>query len=183
VQRIDRGDDAIEAARIFRIGLGKQRVRDGCRIGETCCFYRDTAEWRQFAGCAPLPEHVQRVGDVAAHRAADAAVLQQHCIFDRLLDQQMIQADGAEFVDDHHGVGERWLAQQVVQHRGLAAAEEAGEYRHRNGVRRVAHGRRIGEKRDRRQYVSTPFTAKHRLKPERAFRATENTTGGYIRWQ
>ena len=96
-------------------------------IGETRGLDRDAAERRQFAGLAALPQHVERIGDVAAHRAADAAVLQQHRVLDRLLDQQMIQSHRAELVDDHHGVGKRGLAQQVVQHRGLAAAQEAGE--------------------------------------------------------
>ncbi len=49
-----------------------------------------------------------------------------------MLDQEMIEADLAELVDDDGGLGERRIAQQPVEQRGLAGTEKAGEHRERN---------------------------------------------------
>ena len=70
---------------------------------------------------------LQRLDEVAAQRAAQAARRQQHDVVVDLLDQEMIEADLAELVDDHRGVGERGIAQQAVEQRRLAGAEEAGQ--------------------------------------------------------
>ena len=45
-----------------------------------------------------------------------------------LLDQFVVEADGAELVDDHRGGGQLRLADQVIEQRRLARAEEAGDY-------------------------------------------------------
>ena len=55
---------------------------------------------------------------------------------------RMTKADRAELVDDHHRIGERRIAQQPVQQRRLAGAEEAGEHRERDRLR--ATGIRTG---------------------------------------
>ncbi len=137
MQSIHRGDDAVQPAGIGGVLGGEQRVRHRGGVGEAGCLDRDTAERRQGAGLATLPKQLQRIGDVAAHGAADAAILQQHGILDRLLDQQVVQPDRAELVDDHRGVGQRRQLQQAVQQRRLAAAQEAGDDRHRHRVRRT----------------------------------------------
>ena len=139
VQRVHRGDDAVQPAGIARVRLGQQRMGHRGRVRQARRLDRDAAERRQLASVTALPQHIQRIGDVAAHGAADAAVLQQHGVLDRLLDQQMIQAHRAELVDDDDGIGERRLPQQVVQHRGLAAAQEPGDDCHRHSVRCIAH--------------------------------------------
>src|SRR5262245_56415880 len=56
----------------------------------------------------------------------------------------MVEADFAEFVDDHRGFGERGVAEQAVEQGGLAGAEEAGEHRQRNGFGRAWRARRVG---------------------------------------
>ena len=73
----------------------------------------------------------QRVGDVAAHRAAQAAALHQHDIVGGLFDQQMVDADLAEFIDDHSGRRHFRPLQYMVQHGGLAAAEKPGQQGYR----------------------------------------------------
>ncbi len=77
---------------------------------------------------------LQRVDEVAAHRAAQAAALQQHHVVVDMLDQQMVEADLAELVDDDGGLGERRVLEQPVEQRGLAGAEEAGEHGQRDGL-------------------------------------------------
>ena len=73
------------------------------------------------------------VGDeVAPDRAAEAAGREQdHAVLDRL-DEQVVEADLAELVDDHDRVGERRIAQEPVEQRRLAGAEEAGEHGQRD---------------------------------------------------
>ena len=84
------------------------------------------------------------VDEIAAQGAAQAAALQQHhAVVDRF-DQQMIETDLAELVDDHGGLGERRVAQQPVEQRGLAGAEEAGEHAQRNGLGRTLRARCAG---------------------------------------
>jgi hypothetical protein len=85
---IHRHHDAVEV--VGTAGVD-QRVYNGCRIGEAGGLDCNAPEPWQFA-CLPLAkELVDRIQDIAAHRAADAAVLRQHGILDRLLDQQVIQ--------------------------------------------------------------------------------------------
>src|ERR1044071_6212242 len=56
----------------------------------------------------------------------------------------MIEAGLAELVDDHGGIGERRVADQAVEQRGLAGAEEAGQHgeRDRLGRTELTSGRR-----------------------------------------
>jgi len=49
----------------------------------------------------------------------------------------MVEADLAELVDDHGGFGERGVAHEAVEQRGLAGAEEAGEHRQGDGFGRA----------------------------------------------
>src|SRR5262249_39338914 len=56
----------------------------------------------------------------------------------------MVEADFAEFVDDHRGFGERGVAEQAVEQRGLARAQEAGEHRPRKRVCPGQRERRVG---------------------------------------
>ena len=97
------------------------------RIGEAGGFQQHAAE-----AAAPVVEiaqqRLQRVDQIAAHGAAQAARLQQHHVVADIFHQQVVEADLAEFVDDDGGVGERRLFEQAVEQRGLAGAEKAGEH-------------------------------------------------------
>ena len=83
------------------------------------------------AGLQAVDQIGQRVDQVAAHRAAEAAVGELDDAVRRLLDQQMVDRDVAELVDDDGRVGERRILQQPVEQRRLAGAEEAGQHRDR----------------------------------------------------
>ena len=72
-------------------------------------------------------EIAQRLGQFAAHGAAHAARLQQHHRVVDALDEMVVEADLAEFVDQHGGVGERGIGEQALEQRRLARAEKAGE--------------------------------------------------------
>jgi hypothetical protein len=67
--------------------IGHQRVQDRRRIGEPGRLDDDPSEMR-YPALHPAYEQIdQSLGDVAAHRAAQAAAVEQHDIFARPLDQ------------------------------------------------------------------------------------------------
>ena len=116
--------------------IGRQRVEDRAGLSESTGLKHQAPEWRQFSVRAPSQQTVQRVGEILPHRAADTAVGQRHDFLVRYFQQQMIEADGTEFVDDNRRIRQGRAGQHARQQRGLAAAEEAGENRDRQGVRR-----------------------------------------------
>ncbi len=65
--------------------------------------------------------------EVAAHGAADAAVVHLEDFFLGADDQLLIDADLAELVLDDGDALAVLLGEDVVEQRGLAGAEEAGE--------------------------------------------------------
>jgi hypothetical protein len=58
--------------------------------------------------------------------------LQQHHVVVDRLDQQVVEADLAEFVDDNGGAGESRIAQEAIEKGGLAGPEEAGQHGQRD---------------------------------------------------
>jgi hypothetical protein len=68
---------------------------------------------------------LDRRRQLAADGAAQAARLQQHHGVLDALQQVMVEPDLAKLVDQHRGVGQRRMAKQALQKRGLARAQEA----------------------------------------------------------
>ena len=80
-------------------------------------------------------QFAQDAHQVAAHGAADAAVVHLDDLFARILHQQLVVDAGlAEFVFDDGDALAVLLLEDAVEQRRLAAAEEAGEYGHRHHV-------------------------------------------------
>src|SRR5215510_3301858 len=77
-----------------------------------------------------LPAHqpVDDAHEVAAHGAADAAVVHLEHFFVGADDELVVDADLAEFVDDDGVLLSVRLRQDAVEQRGLAGAEIAGEH-------------------------------------------------------
>src|SRR6516164_4211156 len=77
-----------------------------------------------------LPAHqpVDDAHEVAAHGAADAAVVHLEHFFVGADDEVVVDADLAEFVDDDGVLLSVRLRQDAVEQRGLAGAEIAGEH-------------------------------------------------------
>ena len=88
---------------------------------------------------APRQEIVDRVDQIAADGAAQAAGGHLDDILVGAFDQQMIDAGVAELVDDDGGIGEEGILQQLVQQGRLSGAEEAGQDGDGDGC--VIHGR------------------------------------------
>ncbi len=94
-------------------------------------------------GFAPAREPPQRiaqsVGQVAANRATQATARHlDHHIIPTGRDQQMIESNFPELVDQHQRLPEFGLLDEMVQHGGLAAAEEPGQQR--DGDTRIVVG-------------------------------------------
>ena len=141
VHGVDDGHDAVEPEAQREIGMADDRLQNGHGIGETRRLDHDTRERRDAAVVEPPQQILQRAHEIASDRAAQAAGgHQQHVAVD-LLDEQMIEPDRAEFVDENDSVGKRPVAQQIVQQRRLARAEEAGEHDDRDRRRRTPRER------------------------------------------
>ena len=144
VDAVDRRHHAVEAVARGEQRVGHQRVQDGRGIGQAGGLDHHALERRDLAARALEEQLAHGAHEVAAHRAAQAARVQRHHAFVvGLLDQQMVEANLAELVDDDGGVGQFGPAQQLVEQRGLAAAEEARQDGDGNallgGVLRIAH--------------------------------------------
>ena len=120
--RIDDSDDAVEDEGFFHLGVGEEGLRDGAGIGQAGGL--DQHEVELVAALAQLGEDAD---EVAAHAAADAAVVELEDLLVGLDDELVVDADLAEFVLDHGDALAVVLGEDAVEQRGLARAEEAGD--------------------------------------------------------
>ena len=127
VHRIDDSNDAAEPEMMLEYRLGEDRVGDGRRVGEARSLDGDAPEGRDFAALALGEQAPERALQVAADGAAQTAAVHQQHAFLGMLDQVVVEADLAEFVDEHGGVAQGGRFQQPGQQGRLAAAEEAGD--------------------------------------------------------
>ena len=107
-------------------GVGEQRVQDRAGIGEARGLDGDAAE-RDLAAGASRQQPMQRLDEIAAQRAAQASRRQQRDLAVEPLVEPVVERRLAELVDDDQRLGQRGVAQQAVEQRGLAGAEEAGD--------------------------------------------------------
>jgi len=71
---------------------------------------------------------IEDAHQIAAHRAADAAIVHLEDFFVGADDQIIVDADLAELVDDHGVFLAVRLGQDAVEQGGLAGAEIAGQH-------------------------------------------------------
>ncbi len=103
------------------------------RIGQTGSFDHHPVEMADAVTGETPGDVFEGLGQIAAHRTANAAAF--HCRHQRFIavrNQQMIQADSAEFVDDHQRAVESRLPHPMIQQRGFAAAEKSGQQQNRD---------------------------------------------------
>jgi hypothetical protein len=72
----------------------------------------------------------EALDQVAAHTAAQAAVIQLQNFLVRADDQLAVDADRAELVDDHGAPVAVLLAEDMIEQRRLPCAEKPREHRH-----------------------------------------------------
>ena len=107
----------------------EEGLRHRRRIGEPGGLHDDGVE----LALAPH-QPVDDAHEVAAHGAADAAVVHLEHFLVGAHDQVVVDADLAEFVDDDGVLLPVRLGQDAVEQRGLAGAEIAGQHRDGNFV-------------------------------------------------
>ncbi len=119
----------------------EKRLRHRRRVGEAGGFDDDGVE----LALAPH-QAVEDAHQIAAHGAADAAVVHLEHFLVGADHQIVVDADLAEFIDDDGVFLAVRLGQDAVEQRGLAGAEIAGEHGDGDffGLGRVGRGNRHG---------------------------------------
>ena len=131
---IDKGDDRIELGLGAHVLVHEEGLRH--RSGSARPVVSTTiASKRPGRRIRPFDDADQ----VAAHRAADAAIVHLVDLFVGFDDQFVVDADLAELVDDHGVALAVVLRQDTVEQGGLAGAEIAGEHGHGDLRLRFAH--------------------------------------------
>ncbi len=105
--------------------------RIGLKIGEAAGFDQHAAEMRDFAAVAVGHQPPQRVLQIGAGVAAQAAVAEQRHLVAALAQQRVVDALGAELVDDQRGALAFRRFQKPPHQRRFPRAEESGDDRHR----------------------------------------------------
>jgi hypothetical protein len=131
VLRVDQRDDRIEQVIVADLLVGEERLRYRTGVGHAGGLDHHAVE-PDLALVALFLQRAEDADEIAAHGAADAAVIHLHDLLVAGLDDVVVDPDLAELVLDHRDALAMILLQDAVQQRGLAAAEEPGEDRHRH---------------------------------------------------
>src|SRR5580692_1310022 len=123
------GHHRVELGAPSDVLVDEEGLRDGSRVGEASGLDDDGVELA-FAFHQPVEDAHQ----VAAHGAADAAVVHLEHFLVGADHELVVDADLAEFIDDDGVFLAVRLGQDAVEERGLAGAEIAGEHGHGNLV-------------------------------------------------
>ena len=125
IDRVDHRRHAGEREALAKGRVAEQRVQDRRRLGDAGGFENDPVERRKRARFAPRQNVAERVDQVAAQGATDAAAADQDRVAAEPLIQKMIEADLADLVDDDERIGKFARSQQAIDERGFACAEKA----------------------------------------------------------
>ena len=126
MQRVDHGGHRIQPRPRLDVVVDEERLRHRPGIGEPGGLDDDGVEAARGAGLS-LHQPLKHADQVAAHRAADAAVVHLEDFFVRADDKLVVDADLAEFVDDDGVALAVVLREDAVEQGGLAGAEIAGQ--------------------------------------------------------
>ncbi len=97
---IDHGEHHVDMKFAAECAVGGEGLQDRPGIGEPGGFDHDAAERRHGAALAVENEPAQRELQIAAGDAADAAVAEQNGFVGAAANKRVVDADGAELVDD-----------------------------------------------------------------------------------
>ncbi|MFK4715567.1 hypothetical protein ABIF56_006269 [Bradyrhizobium elkanii] len=133
------GHDRVEPGVLLHVLVDEEGLRDRRRIGKAGGLDDDGVEL-----ALALHQAVHDADEVAAHGAADAAIVHLEHFLIGADDEVVIDADLAEFVDDDGVFLAVVFRQDAVQQRGLAGAEIACQHGHRNFLRSFSHNNSEG---------------------------------------
>lgn len=124
---IDEGDDRVEQEFVGDRVVHEKRLRHGARIRETRRFDHHAVEIERPRLLA-VSEVFQRARQIAANRAADAAVAHLDDLLVRFLHEDfVVDVLFAELVLDHGDLHAVLLVQNALEQRGFAATQKAGQ--------------------------------------------------------
>ena len=124
---VDGGHDAVHPIALGDYRIVHQGVDDGRRIGEARGFYQNAPKLGHLAAQTLDKKLAQGIDQVAAHRAADAARIENDDVLADRFDQQVVEADVAEFVDQDRCFLHVRMAEEVVEQCRFAAAQKPGD--------------------------------------------------------
>ena len=101
--RVDHRHHRLDMEHLAERAVGGEGLQDRRRIGEPAGLDHDAAEVGQFAALALDHHAAQRLLQIAARDAAQAAIAEQHGLVGARAHQRVVDAGGAEFVDHHRG--------------------------------------------------------------------------------
>ena len=112
----------VEPRRVLHVGVDEKGLRDGRGVREAGRFDNDRVE-----PAAPAHQPLDDADQIAAHGAADAAVVHLEDFLVGADDEIIVDADLAELVDDDRVAAAVLFGEYAVQQRRLAGAEIAGD--------------------------------------------------------
>ena len=124
--RVDHRYDCIEQELVFQILVEKKCLRHRTRISHSGGFNQHIVK-----PVAPLEQLPQYANQVAAHRAANAAVVGFEYFFLDADHQLMIDPHLTKFILDNGNAFAVLLGQNSVEQRSLAGAQKSSEHRNR----------------------------------------------------
>ena len=119
--------DRVEPRVLLHVLVDEEGLRHRRRIGQAGGLDDDGVEL-----ALALHQAVEDAHEIAAHGAADAAIVHLEHFFVGADDQVVVDADLAEFVDDDGVFLAVVFRQDAVEQRGLAGAEIARQHGHGN---------------------------------------------------
>src|SRR5262249_42715385 len=127
IHGIDRRHNAAQLEPPGKIWFDHQRLENGSRISQPAGLDNNAGKRGNHTSIAAVHHGCDGIGKIAAQTAAEAPIRKLDEAVRARLDQLMVKANLAEFVDDDGGAREFRLPEQVTQQRRLAAAEKARE--------------------------------------------------------
>ena len=127
VHRVDRRHDLPHLEMIDQHRVGPQRRQGRKGIRQPGRLDDDPIEARDQALGSPRVEIDQRLGELAAHGAADASGIEQDDVLVDPIEEMVVQPDLAELVDEDRRALQGRVGEQVAQQRRLARPEKAGQ--------------------------------------------------------
>ncbi len=126
---VDQGGDAVQLGLGLDLVVDEEGLGHRAGVGQAGRLDDDGVEGG-LAGALALHQAVDHADQVAAHRAADAAVVHLEHVLVGADHQVVVDADLAELIDDDGVALAVVLGEDAVQQGGLAGAEVAGEDGH-----------------------------------------------------
>ena len=144
VNAVGDGDHGLELVVRRDVGIGEKQLDDRHRVGEAGHLDQHTVEIALGAAAALGLKVEQARCNLVMYVAAEAAAVDHAHAITRRLDQHVVDAHLAVFVDDDRGARKVVELEQAVDQSGLAAAEEAGDQQHRHARHlRIERGQNI----------------------------------------